>query len=32
MRSWLLDFFEIINRFEKEPEDDYEAPDVKNGL
>jgi hypothetical protein len=31
MRSWFLNFFEVINGFEKEPEYDNEAYDVGDG-
>ena len=31
MRSWCLNFFEVINRFEKEPEDDYKYKQINDG-
>ena len=31
MLPWFLDFFEVINSFEKEPEYDYEAYHVGDG-
>ena len=31
MRSWCLNFFEVINGFEKEPEDDYKYKQINDG-
>jgi hypothetical protein len=31
MRSWCLNFFEVINGFEKEPKDDYKYKQINDG-